>query len=148
MHWLEVEWSLWKIVIPTLCNGLLSLACYVVGWHLSTAASPMPFTRAGALATAIAIGFTLYNYHEIIENSERAASEAIAKVTSRLPLTGEVTQRRIVRQLKRNSLRVTRVVTVLQAIILILATLVWGFGDLAACRMKETTNSATNSRPP
>ena len=132
MLWFEVKWSLWKFLVPTLCNGLSSLACYVVGWHLSKAASSMPLARAGALATAIAIGFTLHNYHEMIESSERAANETFEKATSALPLTGDGSQRRVSDLLKRNTRRVTWAVSVVQAVILITATLVWGFGDLVA----------------
>lgn len=36
LQWLRIKSSLWKFAAPTICNGFLSLICYVIGWHLSS----------------------------------------------------------------------------------------------------------------
>jgi hypothetical protein len=93
--WLTVKWSLWKYVFPVACNGLLSLICYAIGWHLSTDNSAIPLARSGAAATAIAIAFTLYDYRRALHASGQHASQTFAKVTKNLPLTGLASQNRI-----------------------------------------------------
>jgi hypothetical protein len=130
--WSKVQWSLWRFaVVPVICNAVLSLICYFVGWHFSTKASAMPLARSGAAATAIAIAFTLYNYQRPLEASQQAASRFFEKYTNQSPLTGQASQKGLNRKLQINTQRVNCVITFIQAMILIFATLVWGFGDLA-----------------
>lgn len=131
LKWLKIKWSLWKFAAPTICNGLLSLICYVIGWHLSSKTSALPLARAGAAATAIAIGFTLYDYRKALRSSEDAASQTFRKVTQNLPLTGAASQARVDEKLRKNTSHADRSISIMQALILIFATLVWGFGDLA-----------------
>lgn len=131
LKWLRIKWSLWKLAAPTMCNGLLSLTCYVIGWHLSSKTSAMPLARAGAAATAIAIAFTLHDYRKALQADEHAASQTFSKLTKNLPLTGSASQNRIEEKLRRNTSRANYSISIMQAVILIFATLVWGFGDLA-----------------
>ena len=128
----RVKWSLWRFLVPACLNVFSSAICYSVGWHMSTAESSMPLARAGALATAIAIAFTLYSFNEKITESERAACERIARFTRALPMTGADSQSRILEQLKQQTRLAVRSERIAQATILILATVIWGFGDLAA----------------
>ena len=131
--WIQVKWSLWRFAVPALCNFLLSLTCYAIGWHLSTSASAMPLARSGAAATAIAIGYTLYDYRRALHASGQSASQTFKKFTKSLPLTGPESQKRIDEKIRKDTAKADSVITIIQAIILILATLVWGFGDLATC---------------
>ena len=136
LKWLKIKWSLWKFAAPAMCNGLLSLICYVIGWHLSSKTSAMPLARAGAAATAIAIAFTLHDYRKALQVSEHAASQTFRKFTKNLPLTGAESQKRIDEKLQRNTSRADCSISIMQAAILIFATLVWGFGDLANSWMR------------
>lgn len=131
LKWLKIKWSLWKFATPTICNSFLSLICYVIGWHLSSKTSAMPLARAGAAATAIAIAFTLYDYRKALQVSEHAASQSLSKFTQNLPLTGAESQKKIDEKLRSNTSCANRSISIMQAVILIFATLVWGFGDLA-----------------
>ena len=131
--WLQVKWSLWRFAVPAVCNVFLSLICYAIGWHLSTRDSAMPLARAGAAATAVAIAFTLYDYRKALQASAQSASRTFEKITEGLPLTGRASQNRIDEKIQKNTSRADSTITFIQAIILIFATLVWGFGDLANC---------------
>ena len=133
LKWLKVKWSLWKFAVPAVCNLLLSLTCYAIGWHLSTSGSAMPLARSGAAATAIAIAFTLYDYRRALHVSGQRASQTVEKSTKSFPLTGPDSQKRIEEKILKNTAKADSVITGIQAIILIFATLVWGFGDLANC---------------
>lgn len=128
---LKVQWSLWRHAKFAAWNTLCSGTCYLVGWHLSSSENAMPLARAGALATAFAIAFTLYDYRLALRQSEDQANQTFAKVTKQLPYTGAASQESIEAATRRNTELVEEVVTIWQAILLIGATLVWGFGDLA-----------------
>lgn len=128
----QVKWSLWRYAAPAGLNALLSVVCYGIGWHLSDHTSAMPLQRAGAAATVFAIGFTLYDYRRSLEASARAAAKTFKKVTDNLPMTGSASQDRIDRKLESNTQRAVRAIRVMDAVVLMLATFVWGFGDLAA----------------
>jgi hypothetical protein len=91
----------------------------------------MPLARSGAAATAIAIAFTLYDYRTALQLSGQSASRTLGKYTRNLPLTGAESQQRFDEKIQKNTARAECVITGIQAIILIFATLVWGFGDLA-----------------
>lgn len=128
---LAVQWSLWRHAKFAIGNTLCSGVCYSVGWHLSSSENAMPLARAGALATAFAIAFTLYDYRRALRQSEDQANQTFAKVTKQLPFAGAASQERVEAITRRNTELVEGVVTIWQAVLLIGATLVWGFGDLA-----------------
>lgn len=109
LKWLRIKWSLWKFAAPAMCNCLLSLICYVIGWHMSSKTSAMPLARAGAAA----------------------ACHTFSNFTKNMPLTGADSQKRIERKLRRNTSRADYSISIIQAVILIFATLSWGFADLA-----------------
>lgn len=84
------------------------------------------------MATAIAIGFTLYDHQHALARSEQKARDVFGAITSGLPLTGQASMGRIEKKIQDNTMRVSKYVTRINAVVLIVATLVWGFGDLAA----------------
>lgn len=127
----ETWWSLWRHWMPALLNALLSIICYVVGWNLSTSVSAMPFERSGAAATIIAIGFTLHDYRGNLQRSEDKATETVEHAAALLPLTGPTWLKRIRPRLRANTARAIRVTALTHAIVLMIATFVWGFGDMA-----------------
>ena len=91
----------------------------------------MTLARAGAAATIIAIGFALHECRGALERSEGEAYEAIGRVMIKLPLTGDDSLRRVGQKLESNTSRVARTITLTHAIVLMVATFVWGLGDLA-----------------
>ena len=81
-------WSLWRYATGSLLNVVQSLACYIVGWHLSGVSSAMPLARAGAMAATLAIGLALYDYQWALKRSEASAFRIMQKFTASLPVTG------------------------------------------------------------
>lgn len=129
---LATKWSLWKLALPVGYCAALSIICYGIGWYMSTSASAMPLARAGAAATAISTAFTLYNYRRRIRVSENDAAKLIKRITDNFQITGPASLQDAKRRLRENTQGVTRAIVVAQAMLLIIATLVWGFGDLAS----------------
>jgi hypothetical protein len=125
-----IWWSLWKSAMPALCNVTISIGCYVAGWTVSDEKSSAPFARAGAAATAAAILFNIYDFQRALAINERQVGEKIARATRHLKITGSASKKRIELLLNRNTYRATRNITIINATTLIVATLVWGFGDL------------------
>jgi putative Mn2+ efflux pump MntP len=136
--WLRLKWSLWKFAMPAFVNALLSLACYTVGWIRSTTASALPFSRAGAAATIIAVLIGVYDYKKALKDSERTVTRAFEKITDALPITGKASLKNVTDQLQHNTRRAELTITIIQVGILVLATLIWGFGDLASRWMRDT----------
>jgi hypothetical protein len=127
---ISTQWSLWKYAVPVAINAILSILCYIGGWMLSTPTDRTWFARAGAAATAIAIVFAVNNYHKALETSQADAASYFANITKQLPLTGAASQQRVVNKLQANTRLAAGVITSMQTAILVIATLVWGFGDL------------------
>jgi hypothetical protein len=94
-------------------------------------ASSLPLARSGAAATAILILFTLHNFENDVFRSQTKAQVYFKKKVSGLQLTGAESMRRINEKILKNSEHVSKVAFRLNALSLALATLVWGFGDLA-----------------
>ena len=135
MQKIKTFWSLWRYAIPSGVNVIISIICYAVGWYFSDLESSLPLARAAAMATVFAIGFTLYDYRQALKSSEKAAAEKFKKITARLSLTGDKSQKDIEAKLKYKTMQVMNVVRVVDSVALMLATFIWGFGDLAKCWM-------------
>lgn len=130
--WIRLKWSQWKYAVPVVVNLLLSVTCYLVGWYMSSKFSPMPFARSGAAATTIAIGFTLYDYRQAIQTSVQHATQTFNRAADKLPYTGAQSKEQFNKKIERNSSSTEFFITAMQALILMAATIVWGFGDIAA----------------
>jgi hypothetical protein len=124
-----VKWSLWKYATTPVVVFVATLACYEGGWLLLPD-YPSALERSGAIATMIALLSALYDYQGVFRRSEDTAIEWAKKATSGLPRTGAQARERLTSKIKGNTAKVDRFATVLQAITLAIATLVWGFGDL------------------
>ena len=131
MKSVKIFWSLWKYAVPATLNVFLSVLCYAIGWFLSDGTSSMPLARAGAFATMIAIGFTVYDFRRALEEGEERAKNIFSKITTSLPITGQNSQDRIKNRLRQNTNRATNTINIVNTAVLMVATLVWGFGDLA-----------------
>ena len=130
LHKLKVAWSLWRYTRPIQWSVAASAVCYAVGWYLSTDISTAPFGRSGAAASACALFFGAFNVVEALKESERTALGYFEQRTKAFPLTGQQSQERIAKQLAENTQLAIKVVTFTHAALLIIGTLVWGFGDL------------------
>lgn len=130
----EVWWSEHKFYVPPLANFVLTGICYAVGIYLSSKTDAVPLARSGALATAISVGFTLWRYSDILANGNARARDMIKRQIARMNLTyvdPDVATRQVIERLNAQTKKIERRITLAQACVLIIATLVWGFGDLA-----------------
>ena len=130
--WFELKWSLWKFASLAAVNFLASVGCYGVGLMLLSREYPMALARAGALATCCAIVCTLWDYQKALFDSQTKAAASFFAVTKHLSLTGKEAQEDLERRLEANTRKVDLSVKAVNVGLLVIATLVWGFGDLAA----------------
>lgn len=129
----SVWWSEWKFYVLPLLQLLSNLTFYGCGWRLSTPEDSMPFARAGALATAVSIGFTLWRYSAILARGNHEAKTKFNRLldNANFPHVDiEAAKRNFGKKLDHNTVRIERVITISGVGLLIIATLVWGFGDL------------------
>jgi hypothetical protein len=131
MKWTRTKWSLWKHATPLAANAAVSVGCYVVGWRLSTTADTLALVHAGAFATMTSIVATLYDYQSALRAAEAAAITFFGTVATQFTLTGEPFLERMRAKVGANTLRADRTIRVSQAFLLAVATLVWGFADIA-----------------
>jgi len=93
----------------------------------------MPMARAGALATAISVGFTLWRYGDILRQGNQMSKDQFGRVIDSMNLDSRRAQDakdRYGRKLDGQTGKINRVITAAHVSILIIATLIWGFGDL------------------
>lgn len=129
----EVLWSEYKFYVLPAVQAVLTFACYAVGYHMSSVDDGMPLARAGALATAISVGFTLWRYGDILKQGNQMSKDQFGRVIDSMNLESRRAQDakdNYGRKLDGQTGKIGRLITAAHAIILIVATLVWGFGDL------------------
>jgi hypothetical protein len=132
---LKTKWSLWKYAAPAVVCALIEVAIYLAGWRMSSSSDSMPLARSGAAATAVSLGFALWDFREAVANSERRAKETVDRVFEGLyapHVDKEARQAAINEQLKDNSNKINRAISLIYGVLLIVATIIWGFGDLVA----------------
>ncbi|WP_133149196.1 hypothetical protein [Caulobacter zeae] len=130
----DVWWSEAKFYVPIALQAVLSAIFYWVGWSGSSATDSMPLARAGALATAVSIGFTVWRYNAILAAGAARGKAAFAKAVDAMNLqyvNKEQAKKNFDDKLDSATARIDQVITAVSVALLILATLVWGFGDLA-----------------
>ena len=129
----EVLWSECKFYVLPGVQAVLTFACYAVGYHMSSVGDGMPMARAGALATAISVGFTLWRYGDILRQGNQMSKDQFGRVIDSMNLDSRRAQDakdRYGRKLDGQTGKINRVITAAHVSILIIATLIWGFGDL------------------
>lgn len=132
---LRISWSLWKYGAPTAASVAIAAICYAVGWLFSTPCDGMPFSRSGAAATFFAIGFAVYDFKLGLAESETKAKAIIDRATEGFPLTGASSRKISHKKIENNTSRATMAISWVQVSLLMLATLIWGFGDLIAMKI-------------
>jgi len=105
----------------------------------------MYLQRSGAVATTAALLFALYDHKQSLQLSEERALYKFEQITKHFPLTGASSLKDIHVRLKKNTTMINWFVRILNAVVLAVATLVWGFGDLAKNYMVITFTCAHGS---
>lgn len=108
--------------------SFLSGIAYWWGWHVSNA-DGQAFSRSGAIATAILAFFIVSDYPDRLGKVQQAVNDAIDKSGSWTAASSAI--RSDAKERAKAHLDWTR--TVIQywyAILLFIATMIWGFGDL------------------
>ena len=98
---------------------------------MSTTADSGPLAHAGALATAIWVFCTVYDYRRHLDAGEAKVAQIANNLEKYLPITGKESAERLNKKAQANTQRAGRVIGWSQAALLIAATLVWGFADIA-----------------
>jgi hypothetical protein len=114
--------------------GLATVASAIVlswGWYHER--DGMPFSRSGALVTAIAVIFVLSRYAKVLADRERQISEEVRETLRDMDIGGRLAKQvsgKIEDYVHSHSVLMDRLITYWQVAILVTGTLVWGFGDL------------------
>jgi hypothetical protein len=127
-----VRWTMWKFYRVPFAASLASIVCYIGGYLIADSCHPLAFARSGALATAICVLCALWNYTQAIAASEKQALTTFTRLIDRMNVTLTKTQAidRIARKLTRISDKTVKVITIWNGVLLAVATMLWGFGDL------------------
>lgn len=102
------------------------------GWHFG-GTDGVPFSRSGALVTALSIVFLFWRYPQILAAGVDTAREYMERRLEWMNLKPSVAKEslaRTVRKVDDARARIERNITYVQGVILLIGTLVWGFGDL------------------
>lgn len=126
---MRVLWKFYRsqygdIALLTLLSGL----AYWWGWHVSKT-DGMAFCRSGAIATAVLAFFIVSDYSERLSKALLAVNDAIDKSGRWTDASNAI--RRGAKERTKTHLDLTK--TVIQywyGILLFIATMIWGLGDL------------------
>jgi len=132
---LKVLWSEYKFYVLPCVQAALTLACYAVGYILSSSADGTPMARSGALATAISLVFTLWSYGDILNKGNRMSKEQFGRVIESMNMDSrraDAAKASYALKLDGQTSKIGGYITLAHTLILVVATLVWGFGDLVA----------------
>jgi CDP-diglyceride synthetase len=131
-HVWAVRWTIWRFYRLPFAASLASAVSYITGYLIADCNHALAFSRSGALATAICVLCALWNYTQAISASEKQALKTFTKLIDEMKITVTRSQAidRLSRKLAGISDRTVKVITIWNGLLLALATLVWGFGDL------------------
>lgn len=124
--------SIWPY-LPLAINLLVCVLIYSVGLVLSARGDPLAFTRSGAAATAACVALSLWDYRRVISVAAQIEREAL------LATVGDICTRSqdvpaivaaLDARLRGRFGRAQRLSTAGEGCLLVVATLIWGFGDL------------------
>lgn len=120
--------------LPMLVMLLTCALLYAAGWWWALHGHPLAFARSGAAATAACIALSIWDYRRILAEAATRERQDIAAVVRAICTDGssqidQLATRLHTRPANRLS-RAERMTTLIEAALLVAATLVWGFGDL------------------
>lgn len=122
---------------PYLLMTVMLFTClllYAVGWWWAVNGEPLAFARSGAAATAACIALSIWDCRRVLAAAADRERTALVSVVEALCQGGsrqsdQLSRAILVRPGGRLG-RAERLTTRIQAMLLVTATLVWGFGDL------------------
>jgi len=119
--------------LPLAINVLVCGVVYAIGMVLAVRGNPLAFSRSGAAATAACVALSLWDYRRIVSVAAQIEREAL------LETVGDICNRTVDVQtiaaeldsrLRGRYGKAERFTTGAEACLLVISTLVWGFGDL------------------
>jgi hypothetical protein len=121
-------------LLPLAINIGLCAGLYAIGIAVALRGNPMAFPRAGAAATAVGLVMSLWDARRILGAAARIEREALMETVASIcqhetpadQIAADLEQR-----LRGRFNRAERLTASAEAALLVIATLVWGFGDLA-----------------
>lgn len=128
----QIIWSEYKYYVPPFLNIVASILIYSAGFYFSSPEDGIPLSRSGSLATAFAIGFTLWDYRKILIRQKEIGVTAFSDAVQSMGLNHQDPDELIKKFTKKMDGKTNSInnrITYAQTGVLIIATLVWGFGD-------------------
>jgi hypothetical protein len=119
--------------LPLVLNLLLCLAIYAVGAAFALRGDPLAFARSGAAATAACVGLSLWDVRRILAVAAQIEREALLETVDdicRHSADAQAIAATLDARLRGRFGKAERFTTAAEAALLVIATLVWGFGDL------------------
>jgi hypothetical protein len=102
------------------------------GWYQEGDGSP--FSRSGALVSAVAVVFIFWQYAKVLAERELLIRDEVRESLRKRDIAGRAAEKisgEIADDVHSDSVSTDRLITYWQGFLLITGTIVWGFGDLA-----------------
>ena len=121
------------LYLPLVINVVLCGLIYSVGLLLAVRGDAHAFARSGAAATATCVAFSLWDYRRILSVAARIEREALLETVGDIcnrTVDVETIAAELDSRLRGRFGTAERFTTGAEACLLVISTLVWGFGDL------------------
>jgi hypothetical protein len=122
------------LLLPLAINLALCAIIYGIGIKLAVRGDPLAFARAGAAATAVGLALSLWDARRMLGAAARIERDALVDTVGQLchrTQDADAIAAELERRLRGRFSRAERLTASAEAALLVIATLVWGFGDLA-----------------
>jgi len=121
------------LYLPLVINVILCGIIYSIGLMLAVRGDPLAFARSGAAATAACVALSLWDYRRIVSVAAQIEREALLETVGDIcNRTGDVQTiaAELDSRLRGRFGKAERFTTGAEACLLVVSTLIWGFGDL------------------
>jgi hypothetical protein len=122
------------LLLPLAINLALCATIYATGIALALRGDALAFARAGAAATATGLALSLWDARRMLGAAARIERDALVDTVGQLcqrTHDADAIAAELERRLRGRFSRAERLTASAEAALLVIATLVWGFGDLA-----------------
>jgi len=119
--------------LPLALNVILCGVIYSVGLMLAFRGDPLAFARSGAAGTAACVALSLWDYRRIVRVAAQIEREALLETVDdicRRNVDVQTIAAELDRRLRGRFGKAERFTTGAEACLLVVSTLIWGFGDL------------------
>jgi len=119
--------------LPLAINLLVCVFIYSVGLVLVAGGDPLAFARSGAAATAACVALSLWDYRRVVSVAAQIEREALLATVGDICTRSQDVQAIVAAldaRLRGRFGRAQRLSTAAEGCLLVVATLIWGFGDL------------------